>query len=203
MKKHHKLNLDELADEMEGISRQEQESSAGGEVYVSPEGQYLGETSGNSYMVIISSGDYNQFRNSGSETLNRYSTSFAFLSPDDQARVLSGMAGAPCQVYGNSGSISEQGRIFDTDPDAFGFTRPDYIGMNSYGQVMRSNNYWDILSILRHEGCHYNQTHTDIHSMEAMAVWAPINDPYFNRCSPEFQDAFMRTYHYYLTGVYW
>ena len=194
MKKHHKLNLDELADQMEGTSRQEQESSSGGHYYYLPSGKELGQRGpGQEIRIVQEEWQFHAFGGSES-SLNDYSTLLCYAGADTQRTILSSIAGHDVQVY----SVALPGENINTSQARC--TEQGQMGINYYGSVYRNGNYWDIRSALRvHEGTHYGQIGADltIEQRELLAYRAQLLDPYFNNCSPEFRHIIVMNYQLY------
>lgn len=134
MKKLTKKSLDELAKQMPSVSELEQQSLIGGSFYFDQAGNFVG-THGAGNDIIIA----NTILNSG--------IPFSIASDATIRAVLTTMANA----MGISGEI---GLIYESD-NKFAVTDPSgNISFNCYSELMSSNNYYDYLSILRHEQHH-------------------------------------------------
>ena len=115
-----------------------------------------------------------------------YSTAklLCYASSEAQRNVFSKIAGVDCQVTAGA-----------SVPDANGYVEEAYctpsgqIYMNYYGSVYRQCDFWDVYSTLLHERTHLGQIGSNLTSddREVLARQAQINDPYFSRCSEDYQ----------------
>ena len=206
MKKNRKkFNLHDLAGQVEKMSLSEQKSSAGGDMYFTPDGQCLGEYGQGSSLQVISQRDFDHYKNYGESGLNNFAIVFSEAGYEAQSRIASAMAGQACRIYDNPQDPTEHGNTGYAYDPLTGALIPTSIGLNYNGQVVQSNNYWDILSIIVHEKCHYSLGYNDTWDgryAEYMCLQAQFNDPNFSRCSQNFQDAMRRAEHYTLFGYY-
>lgn len=181
-----KFNLHELAGQVEKMSRPEQESSAGGDYYYNEQGMFLGQRGTGSQLRVIADNDFLIGQCAGEEYLNRNGAyDFSQASMSGQMRIVSAIAGQPCEVYYNSSDYNESGHTVTTRN---GSNVTSYIGINLYGTAVRSGNYWDFVITLRHEQAHYRYNElnlTNTAMAEYQATWVSYNDPDKYRCSPE------------------
>ena len=134
-----KFNLHELAGQVEKMSRPEQESSAGGDYYYNEQGMFLGQRGTGSQLKVIADNDFLIGQCAGEEYLNRNGAyDFSQASMSGQMRIVSAIAGQPCEVYYNSSDYNESGHTVTTRN---GSNVTSYIGINLYGTAVRSGNY--------------------------------------------------------------
>ena len=172
-----KCNLNQLAGIMPIIGNEEQKNSVGGDYYYSEQGELLGYQPGGNQIRVIDKAQYSN---------GMYSTAklLCYASSEAQRNVFSKIAGVDCQVTAGA-----------SVPDSNGYVEESYctpsgqIYMNYYGSVYRQCDFWDVYSTLLHERTHLGQIGSNLTSddRELLARQAQINDPYFSRCSEDYQ----------------
>lgn len=151
MKKNRKkYNFNELASRMECMRNEERQKTVGGDIYYSTAGEYLGQVGPGSQLRVISGNRFNQYQTWGEAELNSIRGGGAVLFTEagmlEQNAILTNIAGigVQCQIYYNSGNTSEMGHMIRNENGV-------HIGLNACGDVYKSNNYWDIKSVMYHE----------------------------------------------------
>ena len=197
MKKNRKkFNLHDLAGQVEKMSLSEQKSSAGGDYYYDFEGKFLGQCGTGDQIRVMSHDAYLINNCYGESYLNDRCQAIIFIDagPICQANIASSMLGLPVSIDYNPYSPQVQGSCTIDDK---------VITLNYYGYFVQDSNYWEILSILRHERTHYYQNgNMNDDLKEYLAYYDQMCNPIFANCSYAFQQGTMEQYWKYYHRLY-
>lgn len=195
-----KYNLNELSNQVECMKKEERQATVGGDIYYSTAGEYLGQVGQGSQLRVISGNRFNQYQSWGETELNSIRGGGAVLFNEagmlEQNAILTNIAGigVQCRIYYEPDKPTQMG-LMKRDENGV------HIGLNACGDVYKSNNYWDIKSVMYHETIHYGQSDSmNLNDREAEAYYATMQHPDFQNCSSDYRQRVGQKYQYYINN---
>ncbi len=205
MKKLTKLKLEDLANQMKTVERNEIESVVGGDwFYIEQDDRIQQYGSGDTFRVVNNSWEIYQGGNA--PRLNEVSDSRQISA----LKALGRQAGMGNDVIITTADYSSSSGV------SFAVTQwlpggGTIVTVNNDTNLYENGNYYNLLLIMKHEAIHTQQpnhaslTEYERNMAELQAYTAMVNDPMFYYCTPSFQDTIrdsleeyrLRTGHYY------
>lgn len=196
-----KLNLEKLAAMVAAMEEDEKSAVIGGDwYYVASSNRFESIGAGDNVRIIEDEMTLTNNRYS-SLGLRHNSTSLNSAESDQRnaaLRAMGAMVGIDPNVtvsaapYGNTGSGTSFAQTnYNQDSNGKMFTT---ITINSGTNFFNAANFYDLMCVLIHENVHANQYANNQYPSELAAYSAMVNDPWFQYCSPAFQQTMREEY---------